>query len=693
MSEHYKSLHIYPQLKLFVRYVHACSFVLFLSVTACKQPPGQSITRPFLADSIMGATDRMLNSGQLSAALHYVDSSYQVFTDAGPYDLWLKYNFKANFYLNYQFDTLKARMYTDSMLSMIEGEEELYKVEYANTLFAYGKLLVAERRYEEAFYYYYNGQVYAGKHLDSCRLAPFNSQLGMVRYKQGKYLAAIPYLRDALDELGHCGENGSFFDRFIQPQSILNTIALCYQKADHLDSAIFYYRQALSFINEQDRLYKEDTAFASVARGVVMGNLGGLYARQNKFNEAVRYLNESIRINNREGYAIGDAQTAVTKLADLYIRFRQFPAASRLLDQVETYLVAFEARNPDYDDIRLKWYRLKWMYYDSTHVIPPAYNYARLYYNLKDSIALASQGLSTVDMDESFRDAAEQLKLELLNKDDELKKIYLLALIVGLLMAVSILFILWRNLVRTRESNQEIRTQNEHLQLALSALEQSQADNTRMMKVVAHDLRSPVGAITSIAAMLLEFSKLNEEDKMMVELIKTSGQNSLDMVDDLLQVNTHAEKLNKEPVDLQQLLHYCVDLLQHKATVKKQHIHLHAMPGLLMVSREKMWRVISNLIANAIKFSPMGTDINIRLEIQPEQTMIFVEDRGIGIPDNLKDKIFDMFSEAKRRGTAGEQPFGLGLAISKQIVEAHGGSIGFESREGGGTTFFVRLPA
>jgi signal transduction histidine kinase len=73
--------------------------------------------------------------------------------------------------------------------------------------------------------------------------------------------------------------------------------------------------------------------------------------------------------------------------------------------------------------------------------------------------------------------------------------------------------------------------------------------------------------------------------------------------------------------------------------------------------------------------------------------LITVEDEGIGIPDNLKDKIFDMFSEAKRKGTAGEQPFGLGLAISKQIVEAHGGNIWFESREKGGTAFYVKLPA
>lgn len=411
----YRGNHV-RQLKILLHYMHVCFLVPCLFIAACKQEPSHSLERPLFADSIMGTADSILNSMQVNNAVRYIDSVYGKFPDAGPVDLWKNYNFKLNFYIYYQFDTLKARVYADSMLMMVEGKEDLYKVEYANTLFAFGKLLVAERKYEEAFYYYYNGQVYASKNLDSCALAPFNSQLGMVRYKQGKYLAAIPYLREALDELRHCSEDASFFDRFIQPQSILNTIALCYEKAELLDSSIFYYREALSFINEKADLYKHDTAFGSIARGVVMGNLGGLYAKQGKYNEAVRYLSESIAINNRIGYAISDAQTAVYKLADLYIRFREFPAAGRLLDQLENYLLNFEGKNSDYDDIRLKWYRVKWMYYDSTHMVPQAYDYARKYYSLKDSVALINQGLSNVDMDESFRNAAEKLKLELLKR-------------------------------------------------------------------------------------------------------------------------------------------------------------------------------------------------------------------------------------------------------------------------------------
>jgi len=98
------------------------------------------------------------------------------------------------------------------------------------------------------------------------------------------------------------------------------------------------------------------------------------------------------------------------------------------------------------------------------------------------------------------------------------------------------------------------------------------------------------------------------------------------------------------------------------------------------------------LVTNAIKFSPAGADISVRLEVKPDTVIVIVKDNGIGIPAEVKENIFDMFTRAKRAGTAGEQSYGLGLAISKQIVEAHGGRIWYESEQGKGTIFFVELP-
>ncbi len=238
---------------------------------------------------------------------------------------------------------------------------------------------------------------------------------------------------------------------------------------------------------------------------------------------------------------------------------------------------------------------------------------------------------------------------------------------------------------------QEISEQHTRVIKTLHALEQSQADNSRMMKIVAHDLRNPIGAISlSIAHMIKK--GYPEKDRKILEIIKRAADDSLDLVGDLLYVPGRAEEMHKEPVDLKQMLHYCTDILLHKANDKKQQIRVQAKPATILIDNEKMWRVVSNLIANAVKFSQHGAIITIRLKENPGHIVIEVEDQGIGIPEALQDKIFDMFTEAKRPGTAGEVSFGMGLAISKQIVEAHKGKIWFESKPGNGTIFFVELP-
>ena len=136
-----------------------------------------------------------------------------------------------------------------------------------------------------------------------------------------------------------------------------------------------------------------------------------------------------------------------------------------------------------------------------------------------------------------------------------------------------------------------------------------------------------------------------------------------------------------------------IDLLRFKAAEKNQRIVFEALdtPEELYISREKIWRVMSNLISNAIKFSPRGAEILVKVGHRDDNILISVKDHGIGIPAEMKQTVFNMFTEAKRPGTIGEPSFGLGLSISKQIVESHGGEIWFESVPGKGTTFYVLL--
>lgn len=297
--------------------------------------------------------------------------------------------------------------------------------------------------------------------------------------------------------------------------------------------------------------------------------------------------------------------------------------------------------------------------------------------------------LSNVDyLDYALKD--EQVKS--LDQRSRHQIILLIVVTISCLLVVAFLIVLRQNLGRTKKYNQQISSQNEGLKKALEALEQSQAENTRMLKVVAHDLRSPIAGIYSLSDLMMEEGYVSEENKEMLQLIKTSSKNSLQLVNEVLQMQFKTETLDKRPVELGELLQRCVSLLRSSADAKDQIINLHLQQITLMASGEKLWRVMSNLIANAIKFSPNEAVIEVGMEKRTDHVRIGVADEGIGIPVEIEDKIFEMFTEAKRPGTAGEEPFGLGLAISKQIVEAHGGKIWFERKADKGTLFLVEFP-
>ena len=270
--------------------------------------------------------------------------------------------------------------------------------------------------------------------------------------------------------------------------------------------------------------------------------------------------------------------------------------------------------------------------------------------------------------------------------------VLLVAITVACLLAIAMLNVIRRSLKQTKKLNLKVINKNKQMGETLRALEQSQADNTNLLKIVAHDLRSPIAAIYTASDLMTSDVERSQDDLDMLSLIKNLSKNSLELVKDLLQTQVTTGSLHKTPIELDEMLRYCVAILKDSAAAKEQRIELDAKPLIISASGEKLWRVISNLIANAIKFSPNGATIGVKMEEGKGLVKIEVDDEGIGIPAEIEDKIFEMFTDAKRHGTAGEQPFGLGLAISKQIVEAHGGKIWFERKAVKGTVFIVELP-
>jgi len=675
--------------------------ILALAGSSCghKTTPGAVGASVMPADSIVARANHLRDSGDRRRAVAYIEAAYRGYPDASPLERWKKYRFLVSAYLSDRPDTAKAWAYTDSMLLVCNGNERSCRTVYAQTLFARGDVLMAEKKYLGAFNLYYDGRSYAAKNLDSCELAPFNSRLAMIKYRQLRFREAIPYFRSALAENGHCTRQNNFDNAFSLPQNCLNTLALCYEELGKDDSALFYLKKAYALTEKGKRRFPGKAVEVETARGIVAGNLGDVYQLTGHLDSARYYLEECIRTVDRPGYAIAIADIARINLVFMALGLHQTPAFSGILSQDENRLKAIKSSETDKILLMEYWYALKRNYHRSIHQMDSAFFYQKKYDDYCDSLRNAERNLRQMDMNNVFAARAQEYRLSLLAKDDEIKRRSLLLTILTGLTALAGLLVVWNSLKRSRKNvaeltrlNTKISEQNKQMEQALSALEQSQADNSRMMKIVAHDLRNPIGAIKMAASLINRKAADWPETSQVLDIITRSADSSLQLVSEILQGSAIVGELKKDTVDLSAMLQYCADLLAHKAVDKGQQIKLTTEPLMLAGSREKLWRVVSNLMANAIKFSPEGAVIEVSLENRGQYARIAVRDHGIGIPEGMKDKLFDLFTEAKRPGTAGEQSFGMGLAISRQIVEAHDGRIWLESQPGQGTTFFVELP-
>ena len=219
---------------------------------------------------------------------------------------------------------------------------------------------------------------------------------------------------------------------------------------------------------------------------------------------------------------------------------------------------------------------------------------------------------------------------------------------------------------------------------------------SRFISMASHDLRTPLAIIQASMDLFSQYGdRLSEERKRSgYHEVNQAIQQMVTLLDDILILGrAEAGKLELEPEPLN-LKVFCQNLITELKTALGTS---HRLALVTAGQCEELWmdpkllrHIISNLVSNAIKFSSPGSVVEINLNCAPTQVLLSVEDHGIGIPIDEQKYLFDTFFRASNvREIPGN---GLGLAIVRQSVELHGGSITFESRPGEGTTFFVILP-
>jgi two-component system phosphate regulon sensor histidine kinase PhoR len=231
----------------------------------------------------------------------------------------------------------------------------------------------------------------------------------------------------------------------------------------------------------------------------------------------------------------------------------------------------------------------------------------------------------------------------------------------------------------------------------LKELDRMKSDFVAM---VSHELRSPVASIQQQLSVMLEglSGDLTQRQLRMIKRAKERARGLLDLINDLLDISKIEAGMvvqYKEPLQLDDLLEKVHGLMLPEAEAKRLKLKLNIEPPLQLVKgdRNNLEGVFTNLVNNAIKYTPEEGEVTIRVKGEGENVRVEVSDTGIGISKEDLPRIFDRFYRVKSEKTRQIVGTGLGLSIVKHIVEAHLGTISVESEEGGGSTFTVVLPA
>jgi signal transduction histidine kinase/ActR/RegA family two-component response regulator len=233
---------------------------------------------------------------------------------------------------------------------------------------------------------------------------------------------------------------------------------------------------------------------------------------------------------------------------------------------------------------------------------------------------------------------------------------------------------------------------------AQKAAEKANAAKSEFLANMSHEIRTPLSGVIGMARLVLDGS-ITEDRRQDIETIENSAESLLAIVNDVLdlsKIEAGQLRLEHEAFDLERAIRLVIDLLRPRLKEKGLGFNLsydEHVPRWIWGDETRVRQIVLNLVGNAVKFTDQGAVLVSVRSSGKSRLLIEVADTGIGIPEAQRDRLFQKFSQADTSMTRRYGGTGLGLVISKELAELMGGQIGFNSRAGEGSTFWVAIPA
>ncbi|TRZ70300.1 MAG: response regulator [Bacteroidetes bacterium] len=513
-------------------------------------------------------------------------------------------------------------------------EEIRDKLGIASSFNDIGNVYRAQSDYPEALKNYFAGLKMYEEIKEKRGIASIYNNLGIVYQALGDYPKANKNFSASLIIMEELGNKVGIATNY-------NNIGVTYERQGNHSEALSNYFISLKI--QEDIGDKNGIAKS-------YNNLGGIYLNQKKNDESFKYYNKGLALAKRIG-SLEEITISYFGLAGVDSAQGNFKMA---LEHYKMYIITRDSMFNKENSKKLV--------------------QSKMQYEFDKKEALAK-----VEQEKKDAVAHQELRTQKIIRNGFMGGFVVVLLFAGVFF---------------RQRN-KIKKVNSALQLAKERAEQSEQFEQQFLANMSHEIRTPMNAVMGMTSLVLD-TPLMEKQKFYLEGIKKSGETLLHIINDILDLSKiEAGKMELEKIDfsLSDVLGQVRQTLGHRAEEKGLELLVNIdskITDIVIGDPVRLNQVLVNLTGNAIKFTEKGS-VSIEVSKENEGIRFSIVDTGIGIPEDKLQTVFESFSQANASDTRRYGGTGLGLNISRQLVELMGGNISVSSVEGSGTTFSFRV--
>jgi signal transduction histidine kinase len=464
-----------------------------------------------------------------------------------------------------------------------------------------------------------------------------------------------------------------------------NGIGLVIMRSEDYDESRKWFMKAVSLI---------DSVNSPRLMAMIYNNTGVTYENQGKFKEGRRYYYRSIALKNR----LHDLRGLASTYGNLGDNFRESGEPDEALKYASlSQRLSIETRSLDY---LITSHKLMAYAYEQKQDFKNAYEHFQIYHDLQDSLFNSNKARQVNDMlaryhAEKRQKENESLKVSAALNESTLtrQKVIIIGAAISLGVVLLVMNFLYNLYSRSKKLAADLAVQKAEAEQMNSQLNLAIQDNLNITNFMVHDLRAPMNKVAGFTSLIQKDGTLNPQQTVYAAKLIEVVDQGRKLIDDLLTVNK-PKLLSIKSLDYNNFLQDIIRQYSSVADQKNITISYDLPDGSVIIEsdEELLNRMMDNLFSNAIKFSPSGSNVAVKLKEEESLIAISIKDEGPGFTEEDQKSLYQKFKRLSARPTNGESSTGLGLAIAKNIVDLLGGTIVLKTELGKGSTFTVEFP-